>query len=264
LLGALYQLRVRQVARQVRVRMEERLDERERIARDLHDTLLQSVQGLILKFHAGVRQIPSNAPARETMEKALDRADQVLAEGRDRVRDLRRTAVSPGDLPAAFQRVAEEIPQGRKATLKTVVEGSVRELHPLVLEESYCIGREALINALTHSSGRLVEVEIAYEPRQFRLRVRDDGHGIDPSILAEGGRADHWGMQGMRERADRIGAELKIWSGQQTGTEVELLVPGATAYQTARAKSKRSWFRRVPGFGAAQESIREQDRDKDD
>ena len=115
----------------------------------------------------------------------------------------------------------------------------------MVREESYRIGREALINALTHSNGRLVEVEIMYEPRQFRLRVRDDGHGIDPSILAEGGRADHWGLQGMRERADRIGAELKLWSGHQTGTEVELLVPGATAYQTARVKSNRSWFRRL-------------------
>jgi len=244
LLGALYQLRVRQVALQVRVRMEERLNERERIARDLHDTLIQSVQGLILKFHVGVRQIPSTEPARETMEKALDRADLILAEGRDRVRNLRVDAKSLGELPAAFQRIARETPQGREATFKTVVEGNVRELHPLVLEESYHIGREALINAFTHSKSRHIEVEIMYEPRQFRLRVRDDGHGIDPQILAEGGRADHWGLQGMRERADRVGAELKILSGNQNGTEVELLVPGATAYQAARAKWKRAWFSR--------------------
>ena len=224
--------------------MEGRLDERERIARDLHDTLLQSVQGLILKFHAGIKQIPSQIPARETMEKALDHADQVLAEGRDRVRNLRATAVSIDDLPVAFKSVAEETATGGKAAFKTVVEGSVRQLHPLVQEESYCMGREAIINALTHSGGRNVEVEIIYEPRQFRLRVRDDGRGIDPKILEEGGRRDHWGMQGMRERAHKIGAELKIWSGHETGTEVELTVPGATAYQTAGNSSRLSGFRR--------------------
>jgi signal transduction histidine kinase/streptogramin lyase len=244
LLGVIYQLRLRQVAGQVRARMEERLDERERIARDLHDTLLQSVQGLILKFHAVAKLIPRDQPAHEAIEKTLDRADEVLAEGRDRVRNLRSSTVPVGGLPAAFKRVVEETPKGRDATFKTVVEGSVRELHPMVREESYRIGREALINALTHSSGRLVEVEISYEPRQFRLRVRDDGNGIDPKVLAEGGRADHWGMQGMRERADRIGAELKIWSRHQTGTEVELIVPSATAYKSANGKSRSRWFRK--------------------
>jgi signal transduction histidine kinase/streptogramin lyase len=243
-LFAIYRLRVRQVAQQVRAGMEGRLDERERIARDLHDTLLQSVQGLILKFHAGIKQIPPEISARATMEKALDQADLVLAEGRDRVRNLRATATSLDDLPAAFKRIAEETSEGRGTTVRTVVEGNVRELHPLVQEESYCIGREALINALTHSGGRNVEVEITYEPRQFRLRVRDDGRGIDRKILEEGGRPDHWGMQGMRERANKIGAELKVWSGHETGTEVELTVPGATAYEGDHGKSKLSWFRR--------------------
>ena len=243
-LGVLYQLRVRQVARQVRVRMEERLDERERIARDLHDTLLQSTQGLILKIHAVAKQVPRESAAHDALEKVLDRADQVLAEGRDRVRNLRDTTISLSDLPAAFKRVADETSPNHQATLKTVVEGRARELHPLVLEESYRIGREALINALKHSQGRLVEVEINYEPRQFRLRVRDDGSGIDPRILAEGGRADHWGMQGMRERADRIGAELKIWSGHQNGTEVELIVPSGSAYKGANSKRRNRWFRK--------------------
>lgn len=247
LLGALYQMRLRQVARQVRGRMEERLEERERIARDLHDTLLQSVQGLILKFHAVAKQIPGDEPARDALERTLDHADQVLAEGRDRVRNLRATAVSLNDLPAAFKRVAEETPNGGEAIFKTVVEGSERELHPVVLEESFSIGREALVNALTHSDGRNVEVEITYDARQFRLRVRDDGRGIDSRILEEGGRPDHWGMQGMRERAQKIGAQLKVWSGTETGTEIELTIPGATAYQTARNNSKRSRLRRFSG-----------------
>lgn len=245
-LGVLYQLRLRQVARQVRGRMEERIEERERIARDLHDTLLQSVQGLILKFHAVSKQIPADEPARDALEKTLDHADQVLAEGRDRVRNLRTHADSLSDLPAAFQRIVEETPQGRKAIFKTVVEGRTRELHPVVLEESYFIGREAIINALTHSEGLHVEVEITYDPRQFRLRVRDDGRGIEPEILKEGGRPDHWGLQGMRERAQKIGAQLNLWSRAETGTEVELVVPGATAYQAARGKSRSFWFRRSP------------------
>ena len=246
-LGGIYHLRLKQVARQVRGRMEERLEERERIARDLHDTLLQSVQGLILKFHAVAKQIPSDEPAHDALEKTLDHADEVLAEGRDRLRNLRATSIPFGGLPVAFERVAEETPQGADATFKTVVEGRVRELHPMVREECYWIGREAVVNALTHSNGRKVEVEITYDPRQFRLRVRDDGRGIDPKILEEGGRSDHWGLQGMRERAQKIGGQLKLWSRPETGTEVELIIPRASAYQTAHDKSKKFWLRPSPG-----------------
>jgi signal transduction histidine kinase len=239
MLGLLYELRLRQVAQQVRGRMQERLEERERIARDLHDTLLQSVQGLILKFHAVSKQIPSDAPARTALEKTLDHADQVLAEGRDRIRNLRVNPASLSDLPAAFRSVVEETPQGREVIFKTVLEGRVRDLHPLVLEESYCIGREAIVNSLSHSDGQHVEIEITYDSRQFRLRVRDDGRGIDPKILEEGGRPGHWGLQGMRERAEKIGGQLNFWSRPDTGTEVELIVPGMTAYQASSGKSKR-------------------------
>ena len=245
LLAALHRLRLRQVAQHVRVRMEGRLEERERIARDLHDTLLQSVQGLILMFHAVARQLPDRDPVRQTLDKTLDHADQVLAEGRDRVRDLRGTALSLSDLPAAFQRVADETARGREATFRTIVEGTVRDLHPMVLEESYCIGREALINALTHSEGQEIEIEIAYDPRVFRLRVRDDGRGIDPEILEKGGRPGHWGLAGMQERAEGIGARLHFWNRRGTGTEIELIVPAATAYRGPRAKSPRSWWRRL-------------------
>jgi signal transduction histidine kinase/ligand-binding sensor domain-containing protein len=231
ILAVLYQLRLQQVARQVRARMEERLEERERIARDLHDTLLQSVQGLILKFHAVAKQIPTGEKsAHEALEKALDRADEVLAEGRDRVRNLRGATVSLSDLPEAFKQIAAESPQGRQATFKTVVLGTARKLHPVVLEESYCIGREALINALSHSGGLHVEIEIMYDPRQFRLRVRDDGRGVDPQILQAGGRSDHWGLQGMRERSERIGGQLKIWSRPDTGTEVEPKLRGPSGF----------------------------------
>src|SRR5262245_28771447 len=246
LLAAIYQVRVRQVSQRVRVQLEARLEERERIARDLHDTLLQSVQGLILKFHAITKQMPRDLAAHDALEKALDRADEVVAEGRDRVRNLRADTIPFGGLPVAFEHVAEEFPRGRDATFKTLVEGRIRLLHPVVREEAYCIGREALVNALTHSKAVHVEVEITYEATQFRVRVRDDGRGLDPKILEDGGRSGHWGLQGMRERSERIGGQLKLWSRPAAGTEVELTVPGATAYKTDSSR-KSFWLRRTSG-----------------
>jgi signal transduction histidine kinase/ligand-binding sensor domain-containing protein len=247
LLWGLYQLRLRQLAREFNMRLDERVGERTRIARELHDTLLQNVQGLILKLDAVTKHMPREESSRQAIEKALDHADQVLAEGRERVHNLRAAAASISDLSAAFRRVAEETAPSRAATLRTVVEGDVRELHPVILEESYSIGREALINALVHSEGHHVEVEIAYDARQFRLRIRDDGRGINADILEKGGRADHWGLQGMRERAVRIGAQLELWSRPGAGTEIGLTVPAAMAYRSL-AGSKSSWFRRSPGM----------------
>jgi signal transduction histidine kinase/ligand-binding sensor domain-containing protein len=232
----LYLLRLNQATQRVRTGMEERLAERERIARDLHDTLLQSVQGLILKFHAIANRIPTIDPARRQIEETLDHADQVLAEGRDRVRNLRAPTIGFGELPKAFQRVVEEVAPDQAPNYKTVVEGTVLELHPIIREETYWIGREALINALTHSESRNIETEIIYDSHEFRLRIRDDGRGIDPDVLKSGGRADHWGLQGMKERAQRIGAHLDIWSRAGTGTEVELKITAATAYRALRGK----------------------------
>lgn len=245
LIWALYLRRVRQVAAIYKGRMEERVQERERIARDLHDTFLQSVQGLVLKFDAIAQDIPQGETTRQALEQALDRADEVLSEGRDRVRDLRETSLPVGDLPTAFKRVIEETSASRACTFKTVVEGKVRDLHPVVFEEIYYIGREAILNALTHSEGSHVEAEITYDPRQLRLRIRDNGRGFDADIIEQGGRPDHWGLRGMRERANRIGARLELWSRSNAGTEVELLIPGATAYGALKSKRKRWWFRQL-------------------
>ena len=241
-LAALYKQRLRQVAAVYKGRMEARVHERERIARDLHDTFLQSVQGLILKFDAVAKEIPQDLPARMAMETALDRADEVMAEGRDRVRNL-RDASPLLNLPTALTHVFDENSQDHKMTFKMLVEGRTRELNPSVVEESYSIGREALINALTHSKGQNVEAEITYDRHEFRLRIRDDGRGIDPKVLNDGSRPDHFGLPGMRERAERIDAQLKLWSGADTGTEVELLVPASTAYRKVNGDRKRSWFR---------------------
>ena len=240
LLWGIYQLRLRQLAREFNLRLDERVSERTRIARELHDSLLQNVQGLILKIHAIAKRMPAADSTRQDIEKTLDFADQVLAEGRERVRHLRTSTVGFGELPKAFQQVVEKAAPNRSSMFKTVVEGTVLELHPIIREETYAIGREALINALAHSQARKIEAEITYDSREFRVRIRDDGRGIDPDVLEKGGRADHWGLQGMRERADRIGGKLELWSRQGSGTEVELTVPAATAYRSLRGKSKDS------------------------
>jgi nitrate/nitrite-specific signal transduction histidine kinase len=117
----------------------------------------------------------------------------------------------------------------------------------MVREESYCIGREAIINALEHSGHLYIEVEITYDPGQFRLRIRDDGRGIDPAILEKGGRDNHWGLAGMRNRATRVGGQLEVWSRPGAGTEVALMVPGATAYRGLHAPLKSSWIQRFSG-----------------
>jgi signal transduction histidine kinase/ligand-binding sensor domain-containing protein len=230
LLAALYRVRLRQAASRLNARLEERLAERERIARDLHDTLLQGFQGLILRFHDAMMMIPEREPARQRMEKALDRADEVMAEGRDRVVNLHASFEKSGDLSQSLARIGDEIASGSEVTVCVTVEGRVQKLDPVALDEIYCIGREAMMNAFRHSKGRSIEVEVDYAPWVFRLRIRDDGRGIDPKIL-QSGRPGHIGLASMRERADRIGARLDIVSGPDAGTEIELSVPGSQAYR---------------------------------
>ena len=119
------------------------------------------------------------------------------------------------------------------------VEGQVRPLHPLIRDEVYRIGREAIINAFRHSQATSIEVELTYADSDLRVVVRDNGCGIDPQIL-HSGREEHWGLSGMRERAGRIAAKLKIWSRPAGGTEVELSVPSHIAF---RLDSSRRWLR---------------------
>jgi ligand-binding sensor domain-containing protein/signal transduction histidine kinase len=233
----LYLLRLNQVAASIRGRMQERLGERERIARELHDTLLQGIQGLILRFQAAAVRIPNSEPARQLMDSALDRADEVMAEGRDRVRHLRVSVGPTKDLAEAFTEAGQELSRGTNVEFAVVVEGDVRPLHPLVLDEAYWIGHEALVNAFQHAEGTRIEVEIAYDQNQWRIRVRDNGRGIDPQVLESGGKPDHWGMSGMRERATKIGGQMQIWSRPEAGTEVELSVPASKAYRPNRSRS---------------------------
>jgi signal transduction histidine kinase len=241
-LVALYQLRLRQAAARLNARLEERLSERERIARDLHDTLLQGFQGLILRFHDAMMMIPEPEPARKRMELALDRADEVMEEGRDRVVNLHASLEKSGDLAQSLARVGDEIANGSEIRVCVTAEGKVQKLDPVALDEIYCIGREAMMNAFRHAKGQNIEVEVDYAPWVFRLRIRDDGRGIDPKIL-QSGRPGHIGLASMRERADRIGAQLDIISGPDAGTEIELSVPASQAYRglVAEPAWRRLW-----------------------
>lgn len=233
-----YRWRLRLVTARLDLQYTERLSERERIARELHDTLLQAIQGLMLRFQAAAKGIPEHEPTRQMLDEALDRADQVMAEGRNRVRDLRASRDGGNDLAQAFSNVAQEFVDASHTAFRAVVEGDPRSLHPLVRDEAYRIGCEALINAFLHAHSREIEVEICYSPKELRMRIHDDGRGIDPQVLASGGKSSHWGLRGMRERADRIRGRLDIRSRAGGGTEIELIVPGSVAYVGTSSKSK--------------------------
>lgn len=225
-LFALYLLRLRQLAARLRARLDERHRERERIARELHDTLLQGVQGLILRFQAIANKVPRTEPLRDALETTLDRAEALVIEARDRVQDLRSgLGADEPDLPDAFARTGAELAEAYPAAFRVVVEGRLPALDSLRRDEIFRIGREALYNAFRHARARNIEVEIVAERERLRLRVRDDGQGIAETILDAGGKAGHWGLSGMRERARALGAPLNIWSRHDHGTEIELLLP---------------------------------------
>jgi signal transduction histidine kinase len=220
---------------QLSLRFEERLAERTRIARELHDTLLQSFQGLMLHFQTVNDLLPAGK-AKDALEKALDRADQAIVEGREAIQNLRSSTTVTNELGEAMAALAEEFGGSRDGkmgspTVRVSVEGGPRELHPILRDDVYRIAREALQNAFRHAQATKIEAEITYGERILRVRIRDDGKGIDPRLL-DAGRDGHWGLPGMRERAGQIGARLDIWSEVGAGTEVELSVPGTVAYGT--------------------------------
>jgi signal transduction histidine kinase/ligand-binding sensor domain-containing protein len=242
LLFAVYLIRVRQLIQQTHVRHEERLVERERIARELHDTLLQSFQGLTLHFQRARNLLPERASeAMRTLDRALDGAEQAIVEGRDAIRDLRSPAPAAQGLAEEITSLGEElVANGNNrdpVQFRVVVEGSPQTLHPNVHIEIFRIAREALRNAFSHSQARRIETEVAYGGNLFRLRVRDDGKGLDPKVLNRAERIGHWGLAGMRERAQRLGGELEVWSEPGAGTEIELRVPAPIVYGSSSVRN---------------------------
>lgn len=235
-LWLLFVLRMRQVKAQLQSHNEERLLERERIARELHDTFLQGVQGLVLRFQSAAERIPEDAPARKLMEDALDRADRVLAEGRDKVSELRASVSS--NLPEALKMVGNELSHDYAVSFHAEVEGAERELNPLVQEEALRIATEALTNAFRHARATRISTSVLFGRGRFEIRVVDDGSGFDVTHVQSG----RWGLQGIRERAERIRGKIVLSSQPGVGTTVELHIPAKLAYQSA-AGTRWNWGR---------------------
>ena len=223
--------------------LETRVHERTRIARELHDTLLQSFHGLLLRFQTVYSLLPSRPDeAREILEKAINAASQAIIEGRDAVQALRSSTAEINDLAATIKTFGEELTARESSSVapafRVEVEGKPRNLHPARREEVHRIAAEALGNAFRHAQARKIEVEIRYEEQQFRLRIRDDGKGIDPEVLSAGRREGHFGLHGMKERAEIADGKLEIWSRDGSGTEIELTIPATSAYAAVRPSAQ--------------------------
>ena len=247
LLWAAYQLRVRQLHHQFEMALAARVGERTRIARELHDTLLQKFQGLLPHVQAAIYKLPSGAvEARKILEAAVGLASEAITEGRNAVQGLRLSTIEENDLAVAIRTVGEELAAaGNQSSpvFEVVVQGRPRNLHPVLRDEVYRIGAEALRNAFQHARARQVEVEIGYGEKEFTLHIRDDGKGIDREVLSADGREGHFGLHGMRERAELVGGKLVVWSELESGSEVELSIPASRVYINS---PRRLWeFRKL-------------------
>jgi signal transduction histidine kinase/ligand-binding sensor domain-containing protein len=250
LFGALYLLRVRRLHHEFDMTLEARVGERTRIARDLHDTLLQSFHGLVFRFQAARNMLPNRPEeATQALDGALIRAEQALEESRHSIQGLRPSLSAENDLDRMLITTGQELASSNHAEdgsprFEVIVEGERRSLLPMIKDEIARIAQELLRNAFRHARAHEIEVEIRYESDVFRLIVRDDGKGMDPQILKDGGRAGHWGLPGVQERARGIGSRLEFWSeaGVGVGTEIRLTLPAAIAYEKPRNRDRFNLF----------------------
>jgi len=248
LLWALYQSRVHQLARQFNVGLEARVNERTRIARELHDSLLQNLHGLLFRFQAARNMLPRRTEeAMESLDGAIMRTEQAIAESRDTIKDLRSERVTSTDLAELLTQTGRELEiaadaNGNPPIFRVIVEGERQTLSPALQDEVYRIARELVRNAFQHAGAHHIEAEIRYDNHLLRVLVRDDGKGIDPKVLKEGGQPGHWGLPGVRERAKQIGARLDFWSEAGAGTEVQLTVPVSIGSERPRDGSRFRLF----------------------
>jgi signal transduction histidine kinase len=217
-----------------------RLAERTRIAQELHDTLLQGFFAISMQLHAAVDQLRADTPAKPRFSNVLEAMDRVMEEGRRVVQGLRSNPRAFSSLAQALATVPGDMGFTSAIKFRVLVEGRQREVWSGLSEELYRIGREAIINAYRHSSARHVEVEIEYRASGIRIVVRDDGSGIDPQLL-QSGREGHWGLSGMKERAQSIGGKLRIMSRAGAGTEVELFVGARIAFEAPPNELSTEW-----------------------
>lgn len=241
-----HRLRLRQLTRRLNARFEERLDERMRIAQELHDTLLQGFLSASMQLHIAVERMPEDLQAKLGLNHVQQLIGQVIKEGRNAVQGLRSITGDSLDLGQAFSRIQQELAthkeKGEEIGFRVIVEGRPRALHPILRDEVYRIGREALVNALHHSRAKGIEVEVKYKANHLRVVIRDDGCAYQ-SLRPEGDGSEE--LSGMRERAERIGARLKIRNRAAAGTEVELSIPSQIAYLNQSSISRPGWFARL-------------------
>jgi signal transduction histidine kinase len=255
LLWMLYILRLRRATAELSGRLGERLQERERIARELHDTLLQDFQAVILRFQlVANRLVKGDSPREEIhaqIEQGLEYGDKVLAEGREHIRDIRADTKAFDGLVESLALYGQELSHLWPIKFAITTTGKPFELYPVVRDEMYRIGREALGNAFRHSNGSEVTVEVSYTADAFIMRICDDGQGIGADILKEG-RPGHWGINNMRERARIIGASINFSSLADSGTCLELKI----AVELANG-SGAPWFKLKRKSGVRDQTIHE-------
>jgi ligand-binding sensor domain-containing protein/signal transduction histidine kinase len=247
LVSCVYLYRLHRLAKEFNIRLEERVGERTRLARELHDTLLQSFQGLLLRFQTASNLLSTRPQeAKQKLDNAIDLAAQAITEGRGAVQGLRDSTTLTNDLPVALSTLGGELAADETKNppvFEVDVEGEPRDLHPILRDEVYRIAGEALRNAFRHARASRIEVEIHYDAQEVRLRIRDDGQGIPEQFAHGDGPSGHFGLRGMEERAKLIGGHLEMWSNVESGTEIELSIPASIAYAKSATQS-RFWFSR--------------------
>jgi len=243
-----YLLRIRHLEAKYAAGLEARVDERTRIARDIHDTLLQSFNALLLRLQTVSNVLPAQPEeAKRRIDRAIDQASDAITEGRDTLNELRSTGSSGTDLDDAISSFAKELLGGITVELlpefHMQVEGTPLPMNPIVRDEVYRVASEAVRNAIRHSNASRIDVEIRYDDNRLRLRVGDNGVGIDPAILNRDYKAGHWGLRGMRERAKLVGGTLEIWSQLNVGTEIDLSIPATSVYAKPARGRWQDFFR---------------------
>ncbi|MGV7209941.1 two-component regulator propeller domain-containing protein [Oxalobacteraceae bacterium A2-2] len=223
--------RLRHLTALLEARHVERLNERQRIARALHDTFLQEAQGTLLMMNLAMEQVPSGQPARRAIERAIDHMEEALAEGRDEVMGLRSAIGSDISLGAALERFGRRMANNLPTRFSLRTEGQPYPLRPLVADEVFAIAREAIVNAFRHAGASVIEVELRYDAAEFLVRVSDDGRGLPAQPGSDAAPSGHYGLVGMRERAARIEARLALHAGDTGGTVVRI----SLAAERARA-----------------------------
>jgi len=230
LIGLLFWIRVEQVSSMLRERHEVRLAERDRIARDLHDTLLQSTEGLILKVYTAAQRLPPGDPTRAFLTRSVDQAEELAVEGRQKLLGLREHSRSRLELSQALAALGLELSADTTTTFSAVKKGRVRELPAGTWDEVFSIAREAINNALKHAAADHIEAVVIYGASSLTVRIRDDGRGVPKEVSLLSGSPGHFGLHVMRERAEQLHAELLIGTGADRGTTISLVVPGSVAY----------------------------------